>query len=263
MITNFLEMLETQEVINAVEGLIISLIVSLLIAFVGFLLKAIAIFIMAKKQGLKNKWFAFVPFLNYVLLGKLIGPIRIFRVKMKNAGLFLAIVSFSLEVVYILLNLGYYKAVLETIFPISISVSTEFARAWFAGEGVLYIFVHIIGYILNIAEIFISISLIFAIFRKYAPEKMFLYGLISVFIDFFFGIALLLVANRTPVDYESYIRKMREQQMNNYNAYNGYNGYQNPYGYRKPQEPKEEPFPEFSNKESEEIKDKSNDEFFN
>ena len=262
MITNFLEMLETQEVINAVEALIISLIVSLLIAFVGFLLKAIAIFIMAKKRGLKNKWFAFVPFLNYVLLGKLVGPVRLFNVKMKNAGLWMAIVSFSLEIIYLLLNLGYYKGVLEAVFPISINVSSEFGVAWLAGESVLYVFVQIIAFVLNFVEIFLSISLIFAIFRKYAPEKMFLYGLISVFIDFFFGIALLLVANRTPVDYESYIRKIREQQMNNYNAYNGYNGYQNPYGYRKPQEPKEEPFPEFSNKE-EEIKDKSNDEFFN
>ena len=107
MLSSFLETLEAEQLMTKTEILTLSLITSGLVTIVGFLLKAIAIFIMAKNQGLKNKWFAFVPFLNYVLLGKIVGPIRIFNVRLNNAGLWMAITTFSMEVMYAFLNLGY------------------------------------------------------------------------------------------------------------------------------------------------------------
>lgn len=261
MLSSFLNMLETEQIMNKSEVLILSELITLSIILIGFIIKAIAIFIMAKNQGLKNKWFAFVPFLNYVLLGKIVGPIRIFNVRLNNAGLWMAIITFSSEVLYFLLNLGYYKYVLETIYPISINVSSDFGLAWMQGEGVLYFIAKMIVSLLNIAEIFVSVSLIFAVFKKYAPERMFLYGIISVFFEFFFGVLLLMVANKKPVDYDSYIRKIREQQARNTYYGGGFNAYQNPY-YKKPEQ-EENPFPEFSDTQNNENKDKSNDDFFN
>ena len=78
---------------------------------------------------------------------------------------------------------------------------------------------------------------------------------------FFFGIILLVIANKKPVDYDDYVRRMREQQMRNY--YGGYNYYNqnNPYA-NKNNFKNEDPFPEFSNN-SNDVEDKSNDDFFN
>ncbi len=262
MLSSFLETLEAEQLMTKTEILTLSLITSGLVTIVGFLLKAIAIFIMAKNQGLKNKWFAFVPFLNYVLLGKIVGPIRIFNVRLNNAGLWMAITTFSMEVMYAFLNLGYYAYVLETLYPISIMPSSEFGIAWFNGEGILYFIVKMLVSILSIVEIFLSVSLIFAVFRKYAPERMFLYGIISVFFEFFFGVLLLMVANKKPVDYDSYIRKIREQQARNTYYGGGFNAYQNPY-YKKPEQ-EENPFPEFENgNQNNKNEDKSDDDFFN
>ena len=58
---------------QALKMIVGSLIFAGAVLLALYVLKAVAIFLMAKKCGLKNKWMSFVPYLNFVVLGKLAG----------------------------------------------------------------------------------------------------------------------------------------------------------------------------------------------
>ena len=141
MLTEFFNVLQSENLMSEKEVLIFSFLITSIITLAGFLVKAIAVFIMARNAGLKNKWMAFVPFLNFVLLGKVVGPVRSFGLRMKNVGLFLAIISFSIEIMYLLLNLGYYFSMIGYIFNIEITASTAFGKNWLNGVGALFFIV--------------------------------------------------------------------------------------------------------------------------
>ena len=70
---------------------LITFLVGAIIALGLFILKAIAICKMAKNRGFKNWWLGMIPYANIILLGKLAGPVRIFKVGVKNIGVFLLI----------------------------------------------------------------------------------------------------------------------------------------------------------------------------
>ena len=63
-----------------------ALISSLLFLVAGYAFRSVGVYVMSKKQGLSTPWLSFVPFLGYVQLGKLIGPAKIFGMRMKNVG---------------------------------------------------------------------------------------------------------------------------------------------------------------------------------
>ena len=53
-----------------------------------FVLQGVGLFVMGKRREMKNKWLAFVPFVNIYYMGKLAGECGFFGHKMKNAGLY-------------------------------------------------------------------------------------------------------------------------------------------------------------------------------
>ena len=53
-----------------------------------FVLQGVGMYKMVKNRSLKNKWLAFVPFVNIWYMGKLAGTCNIFGRKMKRAGLY-------------------------------------------------------------------------------------------------------------------------------------------------------------------------------
>ena len=68
---------------------------------------------LAKKQGLKHRWMAFLPFLNTYYAGKLAGETQFFGQKMKRVGLY-AMIS---EILYVALQLFVFAAVIISYFP--------------------------------------------------------------------------------------------------------------------------------------------------
>ena len=57
--------------------------VSIVVSLALFVLKGVAIYTMAKRRSFDKLWMAFVPFLNFILLGKIIGKVVELRGKFK------------------------------------------------------------------------------------------------------------------------------------------------------------------------------------
>ena len=53
-----------------------------------FVLQGVGMYKMVKNRSLKNKWLAFVPFVNIWYMGKLAGTCDVFGRKMKRSGLY-------------------------------------------------------------------------------------------------------------------------------------------------------------------------------
>ena len=68
---------------------------------------------LAKKQGLKHRWMAFLPFFNTYYAGKLAGETQFFGQKMKRVGLY-AMIS---EILYVALQLFVHVAGIISYFP--------------------------------------------------------------------------------------------------------------------------------------------------
>ena len=212
---------------------LVSFLISSLITILFFVLKAIAIRTMAKNRGLDKLYLAWIPFFNYILLGKVIGTVFLFRKKVNNVGLLVTIFSLISFVVQTLLNLGYYVSNLGEILGFNIlDYGSTFVTNWMLQKGVFYTVIYYLYDILALFEIVISVSLIFFVFRKYAPERAFIYSIVSVFIDPAFSILLFVIRNRKPDSFSNYTRVYVRPNYDN--------------SYKQNGKPENDPFPEFN-----------------
>ncbi len=214
---------------------LISFIISTAFTVFAYVLKALAIKAMAKNKGLDKLWLAWIPFFNYILLGKVIGVSYMFRKKVNNIGLFVAILSCASFVLSNLLSLGYYVNELSEFFGFRIYYESVFIEEWMYQQGVFYTVVYYVYDVLALVEIVFSCTMIYFIFRKFAPERSLAYSVISVFFDFMFGILLFVIRNRKPSTYDEFLRTR---------VRSGYNTYENSY-HQYGKNPESNPFPEF------------------
>jgi len=241
---------------------LISLIISIATYVVGYVFMAIAIWVMAKRLNInKGRWMAFVPFLNWYLLGKVIGSAVVWGKKIDNVGLWLMLLSIAQTVITILLSIGSYLLIASILFDVSFVFSSPFLQYWVMGTGLLYEILSFVSLGVDIAFIFFEVSVIFLVFRLYAPESALLFSLLSLFLDPpLFGILLFVVRNRE--------RKSFKQYYNVYNPYANYNNGQNGNPFQspnqnKPQNNDVDPFPEFSSgKDNSSAKSDDSDEIF-
>ncbi len=239
--------------------IVISFIISTIITLLTFSLKAVAIQTMAKKRGYDKLYLAWIPFLNFILLGKLVGETVLWGFKVKNLGLLVCVLYAVTFTMVAFLNLGYYVNRFEIVFNFKVQFKSDFVKNWMSGAGTLFSIVNILHTVISLVEIFTKASLIYCIFRQYCPERAFIYMIVSVLVDALFGPILFIIRNRNKINY-IYIRP---QAYNNPygNPYN--NPYGNPYntpynnsGYgqnnnaQNAESIDEDPFPEFSNKTS-------------
>ena len=109
-------MLELMRMQNAtyeqLKSLTVSVFLSVGIIYLAFfVIKAVAVCLMAKKRSISYWWMGMIPFANFVVIGKLAGPIRIFRMNVKNMGLVVAIcfgVTYIGSAVYSVITFGDY-----------------------------------------------------------------------------------------------------------------------------------------------------------
>ena len=210
---------------------LITFLVGAIIALGLFILKAIAICKMAKNRGLKNWWLGIVPYANIILLGKIAGPVRIFKVSVKNMGIILLISTiltdimnlFSICAIFFADIIGSYALIINTFSYISYLVEIAFYISYFA--------------------------IAFSIFGKYAPEKRMVYTILS-FIQFLFPIFLLVVMNNKPYDSldDYYRHKMASRYGQTYNPFvDPFQTKENPYSNENSNKNEnfEDPFEEF------------------
>jgi hypothetical protein len=240
------------------------LIVSIVIAVINYIFKAIGLFVLAKRNKLSIKWFAFIPFANNYLLGRLTGEINLINVKIKNTGLMVLLT----ELIKFIFTMAYYVLYL---LPVIKDVIAGAYTPWqflngtvnptlTASSGVQLL--SAISSILSLGFIFLFVSVLISFFRKYAPANYMVYSIVSLFLSVE-GIFIFILRNKEEVNYNEYLKKKysqyrQNQNQNPYNPYNPYNRGNNPYepynpynkgqGMGNMQKP-DEPFKEFSEKQ--------------
>ncbi len=200
---------------------------------------------MAKRANKKHAWLAFLPFANTVYAGYLAGEANFFGQKMKRAGLYamLAEIGYvAISVISLVADfamLGYYEKMPIVVNGVNGKTYFDYAPdvtkvpsqyKWlyygaYANDG--FGWINIVSYVLLfLFLVFLCVAHI-ALFRKYNPRNPMVPVLFSVFFPVR-GFVYFALRNRTPVDYNAYMRSrmeaMRRQQQQYYGSYPPYGG---------------------------------------
>lgn len=239
------------------------------VAFLAFFaLEAVALFTIAKKNGFKNKWMAFVPFLNTYYIGVLSEKNKTFNAKTKYFSLALAIV----EIIGVALGIAYSVAVIQLFAtPYIKAVPEPFYNT--AGELVGSLFIgkyevenlpvslnwawwlfnaynSYFYSLFNLVFIVLSVFVLSAFFRTYSPRNYMIFTIFSVLFPIK-SIFMICIKDNKAANYVEYMREMQKRQYDAYQQYmrnngsnnNGYGGYNGGYGAGQGQASKpEDPF---------------------
>lgn len=231
---------------------IISLFVQYGLTIAAYVFKCIALYTMAKKQNLTNKWMCFMPFLNFIVIGKLIGEAVVWGVKVKNIGVIVCVLTFISS----LFSFAYgFKDFADLFLKVPAGEHVSFANGFLnflynidSTSKAVNVVLYFLNMILGLAQIVFEVSMVFLIFRKYNPQRAMLFSILSIFFESLFGIFLFVSRNNDPVDFSSY----RVYERRYYGGYPGNNGNAqnggNAQNSGSSNGAAEDPFPEFDSK---------------
>ncbi len=258
--------------------------IALAIYLALYVLRSIGLYVLAKKQGVRKAFLAWIPGVWMFIACKLVGNARFFSQPMQNLALLMCIAfsiaefltfAYSFLTYFPLIEYAVIRG--ETIY-IGTSAQAGSSLISYMGTGffvekqiypfgmsarTLYQILDIIYYvssIFDLASIFITVSVYFALFRKFWPQHYMLASLLSIFFGLF-PIFVFVIRNKQPIDYNQYLRARYGAYRNPYgnpygNPYSG--GYGNPYGTQggasAPKEP-ESPFEDFEDKKNKKPRD--------
>ena len=263
----------------------IPLIVGGLCFLTVFVFQAVGLFIIAGREGYKNRWMAFVPVLNTYYIGVCGQKNRTFKsVDTKIFALIAAILEVLLVVGYVLnyvarfllisYNLIEYvdstngyglKWVTETL---SSSIH-EYPELLWAGWCFEYLDKFILSF-MELAFLVMQVFTLSAFFQTFAARRYMLFTITSILFPVQ-GILIFILRNNRGMGYREFVRREQERQYRMYQQYrrqqdfdqNPYN--QNPYsrnpyegeyadgvsnagdGNSNPKDSPDDPFSEFGN----------------
>ena len=245
--------------------------------FVLFLLQSFGLYVMAKNKNLKNRWMAFVPFVNILYIGRIVGECKIFNRRVKRAGMYAMITQIALTIMCALLVASELYLYLEVGEPTRVLYQGYYMLDWqttgFAAKvEEFYAFgEYFLSIFQLIYEIMMFIMLI-TLFRNYSPKNHTLLTVLSIFIPLSRYVIIFVLRKNKVVDYNAYVCAQREEYIRRHQAQYGnpnINPYGTPYGqpfnqtYRpagQTAKPDEDPFEEFSSQPK--TQTNSSDEFF-
>lgn len=234
LISNFGVLFGSSEGGIAVDSMARILIVSLPIAaavwLALFILQGVGLFTMAKKAGLKNKWLAFVPFADLILMGKLAGTCSIFGRKVKRSGLYAMLAA--------LVSTLYFAAVIVAqilLFTIYRNDSVD-GSIWTNLTGFgnfvynFYMISDLLGGIVELIYVILLFILLTGLYKKYYAKGYLILSWVGLFLPVSRYIVVFVLRNNKAIDYEAYMRAKREEYMrrNPYGPYGPYGGPYNP-----------------------------------
>lgn len=202
----------------ATKILLISAISAFTMVLGFFILKAIAVCRMAKRKGYKYWWLGMIPYANFIVLGKLAGPVRIFKIDISNIGIFVLISSAILDIINLL------------------NLLSGLILGFFPGLAYALYLIYSLSYIVELVFYIGYFSLAYSIFGKYAPQKRMLFTVLSL-IQPLFSILLIVIMNNHP--YSSVDEYYRELMAKRYGQ--AYDPHSSPY------QTHENPFSDYSN----------------
>ena len=244
----FLQNSQTNSIEAAVKQSYMVTIISLIVAaglyLVGLVFGGIGLMTMAKKQGLKNWWFGFLPFGNTYLTGKLAGDGSVFGKRIKRTWLWAILAEIAYVVLnagliainMMMLNPGFYDVEAREVYGQTVNYvvfsSTKFLEIhpeldWLLTmQTVLDIVVPVVRFV----ALFFFCVLFFSFFRKYYARSPFLMTFLCALFPVR-GFVLFAVRNNAPVDYEAFLRRRMEETMRRQGQYYGGRGGPMPGGF--------------------------------
>lgn len=211
-----------------------------------YIFQAVALFVIAGREGYRHRWMAFVPFFNTYFIGVCGQKNRTFKsVDTKILALSAAILEFILFVAYIV----YYAAFAELSLANCIHPYTETnVNGWestiLAVENVpdnlkwaewcfnvLYNannqYLGIIFWV-DLVFLFLQVLVLAAFFQTYASRRYMIYTITSVLFPIQ-GILFFVLRNNRGMNYREFLRREQERQYRMYQQYQQQNFNQNPY----------------------------------
>lgn len=158
-----------------------------------FAVKAVAVCVMAKSHGVKNWWLGMIPFANYIVIGKLAGPVRVFHVDIKNVGWLAAIASGVATLGSVVISGIYFGEYFVALFSGTLPAGEVFAFEPSVTVSIIVSVYDYVEYFISIINIFAYAMLVYAFFSKYSPDKRWLFTLLCLFIEPLLGIFILVV----------------------------------------------------------------------
>ena len=199
-----------------------------------YVFEAVALFTIAKREGFKNKWMAFVPILNTYYIGVVSEKNNILRFKAKHVALAAAVI----EAVYIALNIFYYVAMaiifkggyaepvydIRYIGPYEVEVLTGYTQvtnfplelqwAWWVFANIQNFVIYWVQLVYVILNVFVMI----AFFRTYASQRYTLFSVLCILLPVK-GIVMFAVRNNRAQNYIDYIKQMQQRRYYMYREY--------------------------------------------
>ena len=211
-----------------------------------FIFEAIALYTIATRNGYKNKWMAFVPFLNTYYIGVCSQKNKFYNISTKTIGLIAAIFEFVIVALYIfdeitfnvLMKNGYLYTDVETTYLGAIetyAVSSDLPQNM---QWAAWVFNYLNNYIiriLNILYLIVEIILLICFFQTYSCRRYVIFAITSVIFPIM-GILFFIVRNNKGVNYKEYMRAEQARQYQQYQQYRQQN-YNNPYNQNYGQNP--------------------------
>ncbi|MDE6557700.1 MAG: hypothetical protein K2K39_01190 [Clostridia bacterium] len=246
---------------------------------VVYALEAAGLYTIAKREGFKNKWMAFIPFLNTYYIGVVAEKNKVYKVKAKYISLATAgveLVYVGLSVLYLvalslIFNGGYAVAEYSTAqygnmtleipngYSAAANLPAELNWAWWVFSNLQTYVLYWVQLIYIVLNMFLMVSF----FRTYSSRRYFLFSILCVLFPVK-GIIIFAVRKNNGVNYLEYLREQQQRQYRMYQEYmrggmngqsgqsganangqNGgyYGGYQgNPYAGQHTETPPDDPF---------------------
>ena len=230
-----------------------------------FIFQAIALFVIASREGYKNKWMAFVPFLNTYYIGVCAQKNKFYNIDTKKIGIAAAVLEAALFSLYVLYFVACAKVIDYETFTVRETVTGAKYREYYL-ENVpvelnwaAWMYNYMDRYILStlsIIYLLLEVSLLICFFQTYASRRYVIFTLASVLFPIQ-GILFFVVRNNRGVNYRDFVRGEQARQYRMYqqyqqtvnqnpynrNPYDGPSGYKDPYDGRsgdtgvKPEDP--------------------------
>ncbi|MDE5766021.1 MAG: hypothetical protein K2I17_02510 [Clostridia bacterium] len=247
------------------------LLIAGLVFAILYVFKAVALFTIARREGYKNSWMAFVPLVNTYYIGVVSDKNRIYGAKPKYISLAAAL----LETAYVALGVLYYVA--KFIIFKGGYAAPEYSTFVLAGGTTMeipngnytpvnlpesldwawWVLSHLQDYIMywvQLALIILNVFLLISFFRTYASSRYLLFSILCVIFPVT-GIIMFAVRNNRGRNYMEYIKEQQQRQYRMYQEYmrNGqggpygqggsyYGGNADPYAQQRQNTPPDDPF---------------------
>lgn len=248
------------------DELWVKLLVGALCFAIVFIFQAVALYVISGREGYKNRYMAFIPFLSTYYIGVCAQKNRAFRsVDTKIFALAAAILEallfagFVVDTVGAELSKSYvyvsnsYELYGMRYDEYMADISLMPANLAWAGWCYNYLYSNILRWF-ELVFLFLQIMVLAAFYQTYASRRYFIFTLTSVLFPVS-GILFFILRNNRGMSYRDFMRKEQERQYQMYRQYQQQNFNQNPYNqnpYSQNPPPQSgapgDPFAEFENR---------------